>query len=70
MNEILSKPRQPLAVSNWKMAMTVSQSLSFAGDFLALAGDDLQQVDVVLCPPFTALHPVAQVITGTRLQLG
>lgn len=70
MNKKLSTSRKPLAVSNWKMTMSVAHSLTFVDDFLALAGDDLEQVEVVLCPPFTALHPVAQSIAGTRLQLG
>lgn len=70
MSKKLSTSRQPLAVSNWKMTMSIEQCRSFVRDFLSLAGDDLEQVEVVLCPPFTALHPVAQAIAGTRLQLG
>jgi triosephosphate isomerase len=70
MNDALILSRKPLAVSNWKMTMSIAQSLSFVGDYLPLAGGDLEQVDVVLCPPFTALHPVAQAIAGTPLQLG
>jgi triosephosphate isomerase len=70
MNKKLSTSRQPLAVSNWKMTMSVAHSLAFVGDFLALAGDDLEQVEIVLCPPFTALYPVAQAIAGFSLQLG
>ncbi len=62
--------RKPLALSNWKMAMTVAESLAFVRDFEALAGDLLDEVDVVICPPFTALWPVAQALRGTRIQLG
>ncbi len=70
MTENLRTHRKPLAVSNWKMTMTVAQSLAFVRDFLLQAGAALEQVDVVLCPPYTALHPVAQAIAGTELQLG
>jgi triosephosphate isomerase len=62
--------RKSLALSNWKMAMTVSESLAFVGDFVAIFGDLLDEVDVVICPPFTALWPVAQALRGTRIQLG
>lgn len=70
--------RKPLALSNWKMAMTVAESLAFVRDFEAIAGDLLDRVDVVICPPFTALWPVAQALRGSpstssgrsRIQLG
>jgi len=62
--------RRPLALSNWKMAMTVAESRAFVRGFEAIAGDLLDEVDVVICPPFTALWPVAQALRGSRLQLG
>ncbi len=71
-NEAICRPmtRKPQALSNWKMAMTVAESLAFVRDFEAIAGDLLDRVDVVICPPFTALWPVAQVLRGSRVQLG
>ena len=70
--------RKPLALSNWKMAMTIAESLALVRDFEAIAGDLLDGVDVVICPPFTALWPVAQALRGSpstgsgrsRIQLG
>ncbi|HXW01141.1 MAG TPA: triose-phosphate isomerase, partial [Anaerolineae bacterium] len=62
--------RRPVALSNWKMAMTIAESLAFVRDFQGLAGDLLDQVDVIICPPFTALWPVAQALAGSGLQLG
>ncbi len=62
--------RKPLALSNWKMAMTIAESLAFVRDFQATAGHLLDEVDVVICPPFTALWPVAQALRGSRIQLG
>ena len=50
--------------------MTVAESLAFVRDFEAIAGDLLDGVDVVICPPFTALWPVAQALRGSRIQLG
>src|SRR5919109_4038648 len=63
-------PRRPLALSNWKMAMTVAEGLAFVRDFQGLAGDLLAAVDVILCPPFTALWPVGQALRGGRVQMG
>jgi triosephosphate isomerase len=62
--------RKPLALSNWKMAMTVAESLSFVRDFEDMAEDLFDEVDVVICPPFTALWPVAQALQDSRVQLG
>ena len=50
--------------------MTVAESLAFVRDFEALAADLLDKVDVVICPPYTALWPVAQVLRDSRIQLG
>lgn len=55
-------PRKPLALANWKMAMTVAESLAFVQSFLALAGDCLDAVDIILCPPYTALGPLAETL--------
>jgi len=62
--------RKPLALSNWKMAMTVAQSWNFVREFLAAAGPLAQSVDVVICPPYTGLYPVARAIADTPLMLG
>ncbi len=62
--------RKPLALSNWKMAMTVAQSRAFVREFLAAAGSLAGWVDVVICPPCTGLYPVAQAIADTPLMLG
>ena len=62
--------RKPFALSNWKMAMTVPESLAFVRNFQAMTGGLLETVEVVLCPPYTALYPVAQILRDSRLQLG
>jgi len=62
--------RKPLALSNWKMAMTIAQSLAFVRDFPAMAGEGLEAVQVVVCPPFTAIWAVAQALDDHRIQLG
>lgn len=65
----MTSSRRPVAVANWKMAMTVGESLAFARAFREMAGNLAQAVDVVLCPAFTALHPVSQALAGSGIQL-
>jgi triosephosphate isomerase len=63
-------PRRPFALANWKMAMTIAQSLAFVEKFLAQAGPWLDAVEVVLCPPYTALPAVAKAVQGTPISAG
>lgn len=62
--------RKPLALSNWKMAMTIAESLTFVREFRAMAGDLGHEVDIVICPPFTALYAVAQALSGSPIMPG
>jgi triosephosphate isomerase len=65
-----SSDRKPFAVANWKMAMTVAEGQAFLRQFRDLLGDVATTVDVVLCPPYTALYPMAQALVGAPIQLG
>ncbi|MBN1979023.1 MAG: triosephosphate isomerase, partial [Anaerolineae bacterium] len=62
--------RKPLALANWKMAMTIPESRAFVYKFRAAVGDLAQAVDIVLCPPHTALHAVAQALADSPIALG
>lgn len=61
--------RKPIVAGNWKMNKTVADALSLVEGIKAELSD-VQNVDVVLCPPFTALYAVRQSITGTAIDLG
>jgi len=66
-------PKRNLMVGNWKMnanhleAIQMTQKLSFR-----LSEDDYDRIEVVVCPPFTALRSVQILIETDRLdvQLG
>lgn len=62
--------RKPLALTNWKMEMTVARSLAFLQDFESAIGDLAQKVDIILCPPYTALYPMAQALKDSPITLG
>jgi triosephosphate isomerase len=62
--------RKPLALANWKMAMTIPESRAFVREFRAAVGNLAQKVDIVLCPPYTALQSLAQALADTPIALG
>jgi triosephosphate isomerase len=62
--------RKPLALANWKMAMTVSESLDYAHDFAQYVGDLSRRIIIILCPPYTALYPISMTLMHTSIQLG
>ena len=62
--------RKPMALANWKMAMTIAESWEWVRDFRAAAGDLLNGIDVVVCPPYTALWAVIQALGDSPIQVG
>jgi triosephosphate isomerase len=61
----MSALRTPLVAGNWKMFKTREESAAYA-DALAEGLDDVDDVDLAICPPFTSLDVVA----GTLAPLG
>ena len=61
--------RTPLIAANWKMHMTIAQGLRLVEEIKA-ALDQLAGVEVVICPPATALAAVGQALAGTPWVLG
>lgn len=61
--------RTPLMAGNWKMHKTVREAVELASDLKGRLADT-PGVDVVLCPPFTALADVGRAIVGSQLELG
>jgi len=63
--------RKTIIAGNWKMNKTIPESIELANglkrEFFKL---DSQGIDIVLCPPFTALAEVYEVITDSDIQLG
>ena len=57
--------RRPLIAGNWKMYKTVPEAAALAAELRS--GIARSDVDVVLGPPFTALHAVAAAVKGTAI---
>jgi len=51
--------RVPFIAANWKMYKTVHEAVVFAKEFRSLV-KDMQGVEIVVAPPFTAIHAVAE----------
>ena len=62
--------RRVIIAGNWKMYKTVSQALAFIEELKQAADKNSDVVDVVVCPPFTALYPVAQALRGSSIGSG
>ncbi len=57
--------RKKIIAANWKMHMTQSEAEAFIGTFLREI-DDLDTVEVVIVPPFTAIPKVSELLTQTQ----
>lgn len=61
--------RRTIVAGNWKMNGTLPETESLIADLLN--GDSRNAaVDVIVCPPFTALHLAGKLLGGTHIGLG
>ena len=58
--------RTPLIAGNWKMFKGVADAVAYAKEFRALA-KDLTDVELVVAPPFTAVHGVADALRNSGI---
>jgi triosephosphate isomerase len=66
---IMNKERKLIIAGNWKMNKTVAEALTLVAD-LKRDLATVKEVDVVVCPPFTALSEVSKAILDSSLKLG
>jgi triosephosphate isomerase len=65
----MNKERKLIIAGNWKMNKTVAESLDLVrGLKIELA--NVKEVDIVICPPFTALGEVSQAVLDSNIRLG
>ena len=65
----MNKERKLIIAGNWKMNKTVAEALALVSD-LKIELANVKEVDVVVCPPFTALESVSKAILDTSIRLG
>lgn len=61
--------RKKLIAGNWKMHKTAAEGALLAAEIIAAVGKETS-IDVVLCPPFTALESVGRAVEGQAIRLG
>jgi len=66
----MNKERKLIIAGNWKMNKTIAEALALVNDLkLELSG--VKEVDIVVCPPFTALESVSKaIIESKNIRLG
>ena len=65
----MDKSRKLIIAGNWKMNKTVAEALDLVkGLKRELA--NIKEVDIVICPPFTALCDVSRAVLNTNIRLG
>ena len=65
----MDKDRKLIIAGNWKMNKTVAEGLDLVSG-LKRELADVKAVDLVVCPPFTALEAVSKAILDSNLRLG
>jgi triosephosphate isomerase len=65
----MNKERKLIIAGNWKMNKTVAEALALVND-LKRDLASVKEVDVVVCPPYTALESVSKSIIDSNLRLG
>ena len=58
--------RTPIIAGNWKMYKTVAETVNYVKEFRELV-KDVTGVEIVLAPPFTALHAAAEAARGSNI---
>jgi len=61
--------RLPIIAGNWKMHKTVLEAVELANAVIS-STEGISDVEIVLCPPFTALWPVRQALADSHVHLG
>lgn len=62
--------RKAIIAGNWKMHKTTSEAVRLVKQLKVLIGEEIAGVEVVVCPPFTALSAVGEVLRGSGIRLG
>jgi triosephosphate isomerase len=61
--------RKACVAGNWKMNKTVKESALLVQELLPDL-EKIKEVESIICPPFTALHPVAGLLKDSTIKLG
>ena len=60
--------RTPVLAANWKMHKTIAEAVAFMNAFRGLV-DGVDDVEIVIAPPFTAVHAIVAAARETRIRV-
>jgi triosephosphate isomerase len=61
--------RKKFIAGNWKMNTTIEEAVALAKDVVKTMGST-SDVDIAICPPYTSLYAVSEVLKGSTVKLG
>lgn len=61
--------RRPMIAGNWKMYKNVTEALELANG-IKRSAYDIENVEIVICPPFTDLSEVSEILVDSNIGLG
>ena len=61
--------RRPIIAGNWKMNKTITEAVDLVRS-IRRGLNEVKAADRVLCPPFTALATVSELLQATEIGLG
>lgn len=62
--------RTPLIAGNWKMNNNMTESMELVDNLIQLTKDFNKNVEILICPPFTALFSIKNSINDSVIKLG
>lgn len=65
----MEKERKLIIAGNWKMNKTVAEAVDLVQGLKRELGS-VKEIDIVVCPPYTALHGVSKEILDSNIRLG
>ena len=60
--------RTPFIAGNWKMYKTVAEAVKYVKEFRILV-KDIADVEIVIAPPFPALHAAAEAARNSNIAI-
>ena len=58
--------RRPIVAANWKMYKTVHEAIVYIKELRKIAKDG-HDVEIVVAPPFTAIHPAMEAARASNI---
>ena len=65
----MSTARKPLVAGNWKLNKLIAEAVDTVEALKPLVAD-VSNVDIAVCPVYTALHAAAQAASGSNVEVG